>query len=215
MTRAFTVIECDQRSDEWRFARLGRVTSSRAQDMLAKGRGTEESVGRKNLRIQLVLERLTQRPHERSFYRSADMQYGVDQEEGARLAYEAATGNVLSTPGFCRHDALMIGCSPDGCLGDFDELVEIKCPKPATHLEYLQTGVVPTDYLRQITHQLYVTGADACEFISFCPDFPERGRLHRVRITRASLDLRAYDAALRKFLDDVDTEELSVSRMVS
>lgn len=201
----FTIVNCDQRSDQWMAARLGRVTSSSANDMLAQGKGGAESAGRRNLRIRLVLERLTGRSQEKPF-QSAAMAEGVEREPAALAAYQAHTGNLLSHTGALQHTELMAGASLDGHTDDFSLIVEAKSPLPATHFEYFKTGKVPTDYLRQVMHQLFITGADACDWFSWCPDFPEGAQIKLVTVTRNDVDLDAYERELRKFLAEVDTE---------
>src|SRR5437879_4169734 len=120
-TRGFTVVTAEQRSDEWHRARLGRLTGSRAADMLATVK-SGEAASRRNLRTQLVLERLTGRVQETGFV-SAAMQQGIDREADAYAAYEALTGQHLVRTGFLRHDTLMVGCSLDGHAGDFESLI--------------------------------------------------------------------------------------------
>jgi hypothetical protein len=55
---SFTVVMAEQRSPEWFAARLGRLTGSRAADMLATIK-SGEAAARRDLRVQLVVERLT------------------------------------------------------------------------------------------------------------------------------------------------------------
>jgi hypothetical protein len=209
----FTVIDCDQRSEAWREVRLGRLTSCRAADMLSVGRKKgEESAGRRNLRMQLALERVTGRCCERSF-KSAAMQYGSDTEPAASLAWEALTGHLLQRTGFLLHDELMAGCSLDGHVGNFEGIVEIKCPLPATHWETLHTQKVPSDYLKQITHALWISGAAWCDFLSFSTEFPESLQATIIRVPRESVDIAAYELAARLFLQDVDKEARAVAQM--
>ena len=86
----------------------------------------------------------------------------------------------------------------------FDTLVEVKCPRMATHLSMFEMpGSVPAKYLGQLTHALWLTGATSIHFGSYCPSFT-RAPLFHVEVTRAMLDLDAYDMALRAFLDEVD-----------
>jgi putative phage-type endonuclease len=206
------VVPVDQRTPEWFAARRGRVTGSRASDMLATIR-SGEAAGRRNLRIQLVLERVTGQTHERNPQTWA-MQQGVETEAQAYAAYEALTGTLLSSSGFIQHDELMAGCSLDGHTPDFEWQVEIKCPYSATHLETLRTGKVPGDYLKQITHGIWLTGAQWCDFMSFDPSFPEPLRAKVIRVERASLDLAHHEAEVRRFLAEVDAEEAELRRMV-
>lgn len=212
--RPFTVLDVAQRSPEWFQARLGRLTSSRANDMLAtvqKG----EAAGRRHLRIQLALERITGKSQERSFRQSAAMEHGVETEARAAMAYEAITGSILTATGFVSHTSLSVGCSLDGHFGDFEGIVEIKCPESATHLEYLTSGKVPTKYLRQISHALWVTGAAWCDFLSFDPDFPESLQAKLIRVTRADVDLNAYQSAALAFLSEVETVEQALRTMAN
>ena len=191
-----------QRSAEWQALRLGRVCGSHAAQMLAtvqKG----EAAGRRNLRAQLVLERLTGKPQERNFQSQA-MTDGIEREDGALAKYEELSGRLTRIVGFVSHPTLMVGFSPDAAVGEFEGLVEAKCPIPATHLDYIESGKVPGDYMKQITHGLWVTGAAWCDFISFQPDFPEEMRLRLVRVHRADVDLKDYEAKLRTFLAEVD-----------
>jgi hypothetical protein len=207
-----TVLNAPQRSPEWTQARLGRLTSTGADAMLARLKNGDEAAGRRNLRVRLMLERLTGQSQERDFVSSA-MQAGADAEGDAFAAYEALTGTVLHRTGFLSCDDLMAGCSLDGHFGDFEGIVEIKSPLPATHLEYLKTGRVPTDYLRQVTHALWVTGAAWCDWFSYQPAFPEWAQIKLVRVERSAVDLVAYDVAARDFLAEVDGELAAFRKM--
>lgn len=210
--RPFTIVECEQRSEEWVKARLGRVTSSGANELLSSRKDKTEAAGRRNLRMRLVLERITGRSQERDF-QSAAMADGVEREPEALVAYEAFTGNLLSKSGFLRHNALMIGASLDGHTDDFSLIVEAKSPLAATHWDYIKSGKVPTDYLRQVTHQLFVTGADACDWFSYNPDFPPNLQVKLVTVKRKDVELESYEAALRVFLAEVDAEAQAVFTM--
>ena len=180
--------------------------------MLAKGKGKQEAVGRRNLRVQLVLERISGQPHDRNFSSWA-MKQGAETEDEARSVYEARTGTLLTTSGFVQHDSLLIGCSLDGHTPDMRGLLEIKAPTSPIHLEYLRSGKVPHAYLCQITHGLYVTDADWCDWVSYDPSFPERLQMKTVRVTRGDVDLTAYHQALAKFLVEVAQEENEIRQM--
>jgi hypothetical protein len=201
----------DQRSEAWATLRLGRLTGSSASDMLATVK-SGEAAARRNLRVRLALERVTQRSGERGFI-SGPMQDGIDREDAARAHYEALTGNLIQSTGFIEHDTLMAGCSLDGHFGDFEGIVEIKCPTPAVHLEYLETGLVPTDYQRQVTHNLWITGAQWCDWLSFHPDFPEELQVKLVRVTRDEGAIGEYERRARQFLQEVSDKVASIERL--
>ncbi len=203
--RSFRVVDAEQRSPEWFQARCGRVTASRAADVVAKIK-SGEAAARKNYRIQLVAERLTGAPQEDGFVSPA-MLRGVELEPAAFAAYESATGQMASRVGFLAHLGLPIGASPDGVIGDFDGILELKVPNPATHVGYLKAGGLPSDYLPQISHLLIVSGAAYVDFMSYGPNFPEPLQTFLVRVYRSDVDLDSYAAALGQFLAEVDREE--------
>lgn len=193
-----------QRTPEWMAVRLGKLTGSKAAAMLAtiqKG----EAAGRRNLRMQLVLERVTGKSHESGFVSPA-MQQGTEREVDALALYEAVTGNLLQATGFVEHDLLPAGCSLDGHIGNFEGIAEVKSPLPATHWEYLKTGVVPGEYLKQIVHGLWITGAQWCDWLSYNPDFPVSLQSKLVRVVRDDAAVERYNTAARAFLLEVELE---------
>lgn len=203
---------CDQRSEEWHKVRLGRLTGSRAGDMLAtvqtKGK---EAASRRNLRIELALERITGVAQERGFMTQA-MQDGVEREAEALAQYQAQAGEIVSTVGFVEHDFLFAGYSPDGVIGNMSGFVEAKCPEQAAHLESL-SGRIPDRYMAQMTHGFWVTGAQWCDFVSFHPLFPEKLRLKVMRIQRP--DLTEYAAKATAFLAEVDEQVKSIQALMA
>jgi len=207
---SFTVIDAEQRSEAWRTARLGRLTGSRAADMLATIK-SGEAAARRDYRMQLVCERLTGRSQEDGFISPA-MQRGVDCEPLALRAYEA-TGVLLQRSGFLAHDRYMAGCSLDGHVGEYAGIVEIKCPKSATHLKYLRAGVVPSEHLPQITHNLWITGAAWCDFVSFDDRFDADLSLFLVRVLRDEHAIAGYARQALAFLAEVEAEHAAVCTM--
>lgn len=200
----FAIDHSPQRSAEWFRARLGKLTGSCAGDMLATIR-SGEAAARRDLRLRLVCERLTGQPQEDG-YINAVMQRGIEMEPAAFAAYEAITGQMVARTGFLalhEHDA---GCSLDGHVGEFDGIVEIKCPKSATHLRYLRGGIVPSDYLPQITHNLWITGAAWCDFVSFDDRFPSHLQVFRVRVERNETAIHQYEQKALAFLAEVAEE---------
>jgi len=211
--KPFTVLDVEQRSEAWKLARLGRLTSSKANDMLAKIK-SGEAAARRNLRVQLALERVVGRSLEKDFQSQA-MSDGVAREADALRLYEAVTGNLVRKAGFLMHPEVMAGASLDAYVGDFEIVVEAKSPLPATHLEYVRTGIVPKDYADQILHQLWITGASAADFISYNPDFPERLQLKVVRVARVEAEIEAYTAVARAFLAEVERDVLAIQKLAA
>lgn len=208
----FTIIEAEQRSPEWFAARAGRLTGSRAGDMMAKIK-TGEAAARRDLRLQLVVERLTGVPQDDG-YINKEMQRGIDMEPVHAGAFEAETGLVIRRTGFLSHNKLMAGCSLDGDIQNFTGIFEGKCPKSATHLRYIREARVPPDYAWQCTHNLWVTDAQWVEFSSYDDRFPPELQLFRVRAYRNEFDIAAYDKAAREFLAEVDRETDAVRALM-
>jgi hypothetical protein len=100
----------------------------------------------------------------------------------------------------------MVGCSLDGDVDDFAGIVEIKCPKSATHLGYLKAKAVPPSYLPQILHNMWITGAMYCDFVSFDDRLPAGLQLVVVTVQRNDFDVMAYSRAAERFLSEVDAE---------
>jgi hypothetical protein len=171
-----------------------------------------EAAARRDLRVQLVVERLTGEPQD-SDYVNADMQRGLDLEADAFAAYEAVTGQMATRCGFVSSDLYAIGCSPDGVLDDFAGILELKVPRSATHLGYLRAGAVPPEHLAQIIHALWVTDAAYCDFLSFDPRFPAHLQTFYTRVERDATVIQAYAAKALAFLADVEKEVAAVRAM--
>lgn len=211
--RKFIIIDAEQRSPEWFDARLGRLTGSCAKDMLAtiqKG----EAAARRDLRTRLVCERLTNQSQESDFI-NADMLRGMELEPSAFRAYEALTGEVAQRTGFLAHTEYLVGCSLDGHVGDFDGIVELKCPRSANHLKYLRANAMPEEHRPQVLHNLWVTGASWCDFVSFDPRFPEHLQVFRVRVPRVEIEILAYEKCAVQFLAEVAAEYEAVAAMAA
>lgn len=211
--KPFTVINAAQRSPEWFLARLGRLTGSRAKDMLATIK-SGEAAARRDYRLQLVCERLTGTVQEDG-YVSPAMQRGTDCEPLAFSAYEALTGNVVERSGFLAHTEHRLGCSLDGHLDGFTGILELKCPASATHLRYLKSADVPSEHLAQITHNLLVTGADYCDFLSWDDRFPPKLQTFLVRVRRSQVDLKDYETKALAFLAEVDRDLEALSTITN
>lgn len=209
--KTFEIVTVDQRSPEWFAARIGRVTGSSANDMLAKEREVGKGM-RSKLRVRLALERITGRPLENDFHSKA-MEQGIEREADALAAYEAQTGQLIETTGFLKHTELMAGCSLDAHVGDFHGLVSMKCPIPTTHIETLRKRAIPADYLRQIQHEQWVTGAAWTDYVSYNPDFPGSLKLCIIRVERDDAALQAYELALRLFLTEVEAEQAEIEKL--
>jgi hypothetical protein len=137
-------------------------------------------------------------------YVSQEMLDGIDREPLACAAYERETGVMLEPIGFCLHDTIpRFGCSPDRLVGD-DGLIEVKCPKAGTHLQWLLDQRIPPEHLPQLLAELSVTGRAWADFVSFSPEMPKPLRTMIIRLERSAVDLEPIEKAVSQFNADVD-----------
>jgi putative phage-type endonuclease len=197
-----TLVNAEQRSDEWFKARLGKATASRFNDVMARTRNGY-GAQRKNYMAELVTQRLTGNIPET--FTSAAMQWGTDNEPLARLAYQLETGNEATETGFWVHEIIPAGASPDGFVND-NGLLEIKCPNSATHLETLQKKELPYQYKAQVQGQLWITEKEWCDFVSFDPRLPENAQMIVIRIERDEAYIKELEDELVQFLTEVDEQ---------
>jgi YqaJ-like viral recombinase domain len=195
----------EQGTAEWKALRAGKATASMFADAIAfKKDGTEMAV-RRDYRTQLVVERLTGKEY--GGFTTFAMREGIEREPLARTHFEAITGHYVQQIAFIEHPELLAGCSPDGLIGDHAG-VEIKCPQPPKHFEYLSLapGAAPAEYMPQVQGALWLTGRPSWYFVSFNPDFPEPLRLVVRHVQRDEKYIQALDVGLRQFLDEVDRD---------
>lgn len=194
-----------QRSPEWFAARLGIATASNFSKVLATIK-SGEAAERRNYRIKLALERITGKQED--VFQNDAMKNGTEREPAARIAYEVATGNLAEEFGFCLHDTLECGASPDGLI-DAVKGLEIKCPTPGKHFEYLRQKAEPTEYTAQIQGCMWITDRQEWDFVSFCPEFPENAQLivRTIKRDQAYIDklAEAVEAFMIEVRADVET----------
>lgn len=161
------MIKHEQGTEEWLKSRLGCPSGSGFDKLItAAGKPSTQAEGYIN---QLIAELLTGETTEIKV--TEWMQRGTELEPIAREFYELASGNSVEEVGFCKHDVLEAGVSPDGLVST-DGGLEIKCPAPATHIAYLRGGVLPTKYKQQVMGCMWVTGRQWWDFVSYHESMP-------------------------------------------
>ena len=196
----------EQRSPEWFQQRLGHVTASRMSEALSKGTG----VTRDKYKMQLISERLTGQS-EKSFSNEY-MERGVQQEKFALMRYEADTNCIVDEAEFYTHPTIKwLGASPDGLLMDEDGsikgLIEIKCLKTENHLEFFlsESPKIPAKYIVQMQCQMWVTGAEWCDFVSFDSRVTyEHRQIFITRVKRDDKFIKEMEIDVVKFLAEVE-----------
>ncbi len=190
----------EQRSEEWFQARLGKVTASKLSDVMATTK-SGESAYRRTYRHQLVTERLTGKQTE--IYINQAMQHGMDTEDEARDFYVFKYADVEEV-GFIDHPTIdMAGASPDGLVGA-DGLIEIKCRQPQNHTETLISHQIPSRYKLQMFWQMACTGRKWCDYVSYCPSFPESLKMVVIRLQWDDEQIKLLEESVMKFLTEVE-----------
>lgn len=158
------IFNCEQQSEAWHQARLGRVTGTKFKNLMSKA----NTASYQNLITDIACEIITGRAEET--FSNAAMERGIEMEPVARTEYESIFGVEVKQVGFIipdedhpYHD--WIGISPDGLVDE--GMIEIKCPNQSTHFEYIEDNKLPAEYRYQVQGQLFVTGLKYCDFMSF------------------------------------------------
>ena len=202
MTESLIYREVEQGTDAWLEIRRGKVTASRVADVMAKTK-TGVSASRGNYLIELALQRVTGviEPS----YKNDAMQWGTDNEQTARTAFEVAHNVFVDQVAFVDHPTIKdFGCSPDGVIGN--SLLELKCPyQSAVHWSYFKDGC-PSKYYTQIQAQMSCTGAKSVWFVSFDPRMPARSQLYIEEVMREEEFIKKLEDEVKQFLNEVEIE---------
>ncbi|MBL8677275.1 MAG: YqaJ viral recombinase family protein [Alphaproteobacteria bacterium] len=190
----------EQGTDQWRLQRCGKLTGSRFVDVLSFLKSGKSSEARNKYMREVVFELMSGIPrHETS---GASLAWGKEIEGYAREAYEMQTGNMVTPSEFVTsYDLNFVGSSPDGLI-DYDGMIEIKCPHDeGKHIQTLLEGM-PEEHIPQIQGNLFVTGRQWCDFISFDPRQSEKYRIYIQRINRDEEFIEKLRVELVKFWEE-------------
>lgn len=161
------ILELEQCSPAWFEARKGMPTSSEF-DKIITTKGVQ-STQRKKYMYRLAGERLGGIVEEG--FQSFAMLRGKEKEQEAKCFYELIAEPIQSV-GFCISNDGTCGSSTDGLINT-KGVFELKCPEMATHIGYLiGDKEIPTEYYQQTQGELFVTGREWVEFMSYYPGLP-------------------------------------------
>lgn len=197
------VYDVDQRSPEWIKARIGMITSSRIAAVCSFNKDGKESSKRKSMKLEIAQELITKRAVEH--YVSPAMEFGIENEALARAEYEIRTGKDVRLLGMVLHPELQwASASPDGMIGK-NKFAEFKVPNTQTHLDYLASGTVPSEYIPQMQWQMCCAGPEieVTEFVSFDPRLPEELQMLIVPLERDEKKIAYYEEQAVIFMEEV------------
>lgn len=202
------VHDVEQGSEAWLQLRLGMPTSSEFHRIVTpKGKLSTQA---RRYAIWLVTEQLLNRSLQAIDHLEWVERGKLMESEAVRL-YEFENDVRTWPVGFITTDDGRIGCSPDRLIGGAGPAgganaglaglagLEIKCPAPHTHMEYLLDGF-GDDYMPQVQGQMLVAGFEYVDRMSYHPEMPPV----RVRTWRDEAYLRVLADALAAFCDMKD-----------
>lgn len=193
--------QLEQRSHDWLQARCGYPSGSGFKHLMAKTAKGLPTAARNTYLWEKVTERISGQPVQH--FVTHAMQWGIDQEEFAREAYETRTGRTVASMGFVRHPTLVCGCSPDGVV-DMEGLLEIKCPSTVTHLQTINNGM-DSDHMAQLQGGMWILNLQWADFVSYDSRLPEPYQLYIQRVPRDNDYIARLEAEVIGFLSDLET----------
>lgn len=193
-----------QGSDAWLDARRGVITASRFKDCRGKLRNGEPDKACTVYAMDTARERVGGKAP--GAFVNAAMRFGTDQEPLARMAYEAATRNMVDEVGFYTTDDRLFGVSVDGLIGG-DGILEVKTMVSSDTL-FTALGGDISAYLDQINGALWLLGRKWVDLVLWAPDLDCIGRHLTIRrIVRDDNVIQELEDDLMRFAKMVDTYE--------
>lgn len=157
-------ISLDQQSSDWLEWRKGGIGSSDCSAILGISPWTKRAdlLEYKAAHFGCGKMRKTEKG------KSEAMIHGIESEPMVRDMFIDLTG-IRVEPGCGIHDRYTwMRASFDGINERGSLVIEIKSPKSPRSHESAVAGVVPNIYYPQIQHQLLVSGAECCFYVSWC-----------------------------------------------
>lgn len=188
-------LDVDQGSTEWLQARLGIPTSSQFHKIVTPtGKLSKQARG---YAFYLVAETLLNQSLE-SLSNLEWIARGKELEPQAIRMFEFEQDVKTLPVGFITTDDGRLGCTPDRLI-EGGGVLELKCPAPQTHVEYMIDGF-GNDYVPQVQGQLYVGEFEYAIRYSFHPSMPPV----LLKTYRNEGYIACLSAALREFADMKD-----------
>ena len=204
---------------EWLSARAGIVTASEFGEFLTNDLKPRTGEMRKSYIARKVAERIF---GPLPSHNTLDMDLGKILEEEAIPWFEFEKGLKVDRPGFVTSDDGMAGCSPDGLIVAGNIGLEIKCPRPETHIGYLLKMAssvkdetardwFPPHYAPQVLGSMSVTGLRDWVFVSYCRKLPPL--VARIFWGDWKKEIAQVEACLADMVLEIETETAKVKKM--
>lgn len=184
--------DLDQYSEKWERLRLGIPTASQFSKIISPSGNESKQIH--DYAHQLMAERILKRRIDAGM--SQWMERGHKLEDQAVEFYECQRDIETQKVGFITTDDGLVGASPDCLIGN-DGMVEIKCPAPQTQVKHLVEGKLDDKYKPQAQGQLFVSGREWVDIVSYHPELPPC----ILRVYRDEVYCRILEKKLSEFVD--------------
>jgi len=181
-----------QRSEEWFAEKLGKITGTRADDLM----GSE--LAQKNLMALLISEiAMAQR---KATPLTQAMKRGIEMENEALEYYKIVHNTAVKEIAYIEHPVYsMCGCSPDGLIGE-NGGVEIKCLLPDNHIRVILTDKIDKKYAWQIKWNLFCTGREYWDYFGYCSDLSGDLAYYEKRFFAKDINFNEIEEKLNGFM---------------
>jgi hypothetical protein len=172
------ILEGSQGTPEWWEAKKG-IPSASNFDRILTAKTLKPSAQQDDFICELIADTICQLPNyfteQGKPVNSYAIQAGIDREPAARRWFELEANLTVRQVMLCKSDDERFACSPDGLVTHDGQIVgglELKCPLPKTHVQYLMGNGLPAEYRAQVHGSLIVTGLPLWFFMSYTPPLP-------------------------------------------
>jgi hypothetical protein len=189
----------EQGSLEWKIMRLGCLTASKA-DKIVAGKDTE---GRATYIAEIIGSIINCAADEESSFKQTD--WGKKYESVARDSLSAALGftEIKELPLLYMNQHMRVAVSPDGVFDN--TIVELKSPyDPTFHVSHMAFGNVKKAWKWQCQMQLIGSGAERHIFATYDPRTILANNLHYTETLPDEKMQATLRDAIPEFISDLD-----------
>lgn len=171
----------DQKTDEWKELRKGKITASRFSELIWKRGDTLTETGKSYIK-ELIAEKYNLNNYKEKDIYNEDIERGEVLEPECRQEYADLNNVEINLVGFVERDEYT-GCSPDGLIGE-DGLIECKAPKNKNFIKYILGDEKDYEnYVWQCKYQMYITGRKWCDLCFYNKNFKKHLYIKRITLT--------------------------------
>ena len=195
----FDASQVQQGSKEWHLLRLGCLSASNADKIVAK----RDSETRQTYMSSLINQVICCDAEESGTFKQTE--FGKQYEGAARDALSVALGYVVidELPFMYGDDSLRYGVSPDGLFGN--TIIELKTPWDGSNFaKFACFEGVKKSWRWQIAFQLWSTGAERHIFAQYNPRTILANNLYWQESEKSDSDFATLADAVPTFIEDFD-----------